>query len=131
MAAFATPEELESRWRKLDEGERKRAETLLGDASAMLAAEMGRCGVEIDETDEVQASLLCLVCCSMVRRAMASEEFADVKSKSITAGPYSGQVTFANPTGNMYVTADERRLLGIPKRRVRIGSIAPRSRWSK
>lgn len=131
MDAFATPADLASRWREIGDGERDRAETLLGDASAMLAAEMGRCGVEIDETDEVQAQLLCLVCCSMARRAMASEEFADVKSKSITAGPYSGQVTFANPTGNMYVTADERRLLGIPKRKVRIGSIAPRSRWSK
>lgn len=36
---------------------------------------------------------------------MASETYADVKSKSLTAGPYSGQVTFANPTGNMYITA--------------------------
>lgn len=131
MGPFATPDDLASRWRELGDGDRKRAETLLGDASAMLAAEMGRCGIRIDEEDEVQASLLCLVCCSMVRRAMASETYADVKSKSLTAGPYSGQVTFANPTGNMYITADERRLLGIPKRKVRIGSIAPKSRWSR
>lgn len=130
MGPFATPDDLASRWRELGDGDRKRAETLLGDASAMLATEMGRCGVRIDEEDEVQASLLCLVCCSMVRRAMASETYADVKSKSLTAGPYSGQVTFANPTGNMYITSDERRLLGIPKRKVRIGSIAPKSRWS-
>lgn len=131
MDAFATSADLASRWHDLGDGEKDRANTLLCDASAMLAAEMGRCGVEIDETDEAQAQLLCLVCCSMVRRYMSSETFADVKSTSLTAGPYSQQLTYANPTGNMYVTADERRLLGIPKRKVRIGSIAPRSRWSR
>lgn len=131
MGPFATPDDLASRWRELGDGERKRAETMLDDASAILAAEMGRCGVGIDEEDEAQATLLGLVCCSMVRRAMANDTSADVKSASLTAGPYSQQLSFANPAGNMYVTADERRLLGIPKRKLSIGSIAPLSRWSR
>lgn len=126
MEAYATVADLEVRYRALDDGERERAEALLEDASAMLAAECRRVGVEVDASDGLQAANLKVVCCSMAKRVLASGAFGDVSNHSVTAGSYSEQFTFANPTGSMYLTREERRVLGLPVRRQRIGSFAPR-----
>lgn len=122
MVAFASVSDLEGRWRPLTAGERDRADALLGDASALLRAELAMAGREVDGRED----LLRLVCCSMVRRSMAAA-MEDCTQSSITAGGFSQQVTYANPSGNLYITADERRVLGIQKHRMRIGSIAPRT----
>lgn len=121
MAAFAEVDDLESRWRPLSDAEKDRAAVLLEDAAAILRAELAMAG----KSDEGPHELLRLVNCSMVRRAMASS-FEDCTQATVTAGSFSQQMSFANPSGNLYITADERRVLGIQKRRMRIGSIAPR-----
>ncbi len=126
MEAFATVADLEARYRKLEDGERERAAALMEDATAMLTAEHRRVGVPIDSEDELQAVNLKIACCSMVKRVLASGVLGDVSNHSVTAGPYNEQVTYANPTGNMYLTKEERRILGLPVRRQRIGSFAPR-----
>ncbi len=126
MDAFATVADLEARYRKLEDGERERAAALMGDATAMLTAEHRRVGIPIDPKDELQAVNLKIVCCSMVKRVLASGVLSDVSNHSVTAGPYNEQFTYANPTGNMYLTKEERRILGLPVRRQRIGSFAPR-----
>ena len=70
MEPFATPDDLQDRWRTLDKAEETRATVLLGDASALVAGELVRAGVVVDPSDEVQAANLRSVCCSMVRRSM-------------------------------------------------------------
>lgn len=127
MEAVAKIEDLEARFRTLDEHEKERATALLSDASAILHSEFARLGREIDPDDEVQAMNLTRVCCSMVRRVMASRSDADLKSTMLTAGAYSEQLTFANPTGDMYITKNERRSLGLPLYKQRIGSILPKA----
>lgn len=122
MGAFAEPADLEERWRPLSADESVRAKVLLMDASAMLSAEFERAGRSIDGVSE---ELRRMVCCYMVRRVMAAGTGADVSQLGVTVGPFSQQQTFANPAANLYISADERRMLGIPKRRQRIGSIAP------
>lgn len=114
-APFATVDDLEARWRPLSEAEAERAVALLADASAILRAEMrGR----IDAGDGAQASALRAACCGMVRRAMsAGIDAAGVKSASEGAGGYTASVTYANPHGDMYITATERRMLGIGRGR--------------
>lgn len=108
--AYATVEDLEARWRDLGEDEEARAETLLEDAGAMLAAL-----VDVDETDASQLALLKIVSCSMVMRSMmASESDAyGVSQLDYGMGPFSQGVHFSNPNGDMYLTAQERRLLGV------------------
>ena len=114
--AYATVEELEARWRPLSETERERAAVLLEDAAAILDAEMGRCHV----TAEGRADGLRYVSCQMVRRTMASgTDAGDYASVSRTAGSFSEQVSLANPSGDMYLTSNERRLLGVSLRRGR------------
>lgn len=125
MGPFAEPSDLEARWRPLSASERGRAEALLGDAAAILSAEFRALGREIDPGDAALASSLRAVCCSMVRRVMANDVDGDYTQASVTAGSFSQQYTFANPAGDMYLTAQERRTLGIPKRRMRLGFVGP------
>ena len=108
---FAEVSDIESRWRTLDSGERDRAQALIQDASAMLS----KLVTDIDVADEEQMQLLNIVCCNMVIRAMSATE-ADsygASNMSMTAGPYTQSWTYSNPTGDMYITKFEKRLLGI------------------
>lgn len=119
--AFAEVSDIESRWRELSTDEQSRASVLIDDASAMLTAL-----VAIDTDDTEQAQLLKHVCCSMVIRAMSATE-ADAfgaSQMSMTAGPYSQSWNYANPSGDMYLTKLEKRLLGITSGY--IGSIRPK-----
>lgn len=108
--AFATVADLEARWRSLTEAEEAQASVLLDDAAAYLQAL-----VEVDPDDEVQAANLKMVSCNMVKRAMssaASDAFG-VTNATATMGPFSQQVAYANPSGDMYVSKSERAILGI------------------
>lgn len=110
MAAFATVSDLESRWRTLDTDEQEKAGTLLDDAAAMLAA-----FVTVDTSDTAQAELLKIVSCNMVIRSMSASETDayGASQMSMTAGPYTRSYTFGNPSGDLYLTKLEKRMLGI------------------
>lgn len=118
--AYATVSDIEARWRALSADEQAQATVLLDDAAAMLSRL-----VEVDETDEGQAELLKVVSCSMVIRSMSqtASELFGVSQSSITAGVYSQSTSYANPSGDMYLTRMEKRLLGISSGY--IGSIRP------
>lgn len=118
--AFAEVSDIESRWRELSTDEEARATTLIDDASAMLSAL-----VEVDDDDEEQAELLEIVCCNMVIRAMSASEYDafGASQMSMTAGPYTQQWTYSNPSGDMFITKMEKRLLGISTSY--IGTIRP------
>lgn len=118
--AFAGVSDIESRWRELSTSEESRASVLIDDASAMLAQL-----VEVDEHDANQAYMLKVVCCNMVIREMAATESDTfgVSNASMTAGPYSQSWTYTNPSGDMYLTKMEKRMLGITTSY--IGTIRP------
>ena len=108
--AFAEVTDIEALWRELSDAESARASALIDVASASLATL-----VDVDEHDTQQAENLKNVCCSMVIRAMSATD-ADtfgVTSASMTAGPYTQQKVYSNPTGDMYLTKFEKTLLGI------------------
>lgn len=124
MEAFATAADLESRWRMLSDVERKRAETLLADASVIIATKCAQSGIVVDETDELQSLTISSITCEMVKRAMLTPvDQAPMKQFSQTAGPYSESGTYANPNGDLYLTSDEKKRLGIGRQRM--FSIAP------
>lgn len=128
MEAFAQVDDLQCRWRTLTPSELDKAAVLLEDAAAFLAAEFKICGKEIDPDDEILAINLKVVSCAMVKRIMANNFDSDITQTSITAGSFSEQMTFANPTGDFYLREQERRLLGLPKRRVRMAYVMPGTR---
>lgn len=105
--AFATVEDLEARWRTLTPEEQTMAAVLLEDAAVKLS------GWEVDG-DEQQAAKLKIVSCDMVKRAMMAGEsdMAGVEEMSATMGPFGRTFRFSSQAGELYVTKQERRLLG-------------------
>lgn len=124
MEPYATVAELESRWRPLTADEKKRAETKMLDASVIMARECKRAGVATNDADELVRADMSMIVCEMVKRAMiAPLDQVPVSQSSMTAGPFTEQQTFINPTGDLYLTNGEKRRLGIAGQR--IGSISP------
>lgn len=117
---FAQVSDLEARWRTLSEAEQDQADVLLEDASAILASM-----VEIPEHDDGYPELLSIVTCNMVQRAMSSTaaDTYGVTQASMTAGPYTQSWSYSNPSGDMYLTKMEKKMLGITSGY--IGSIRP------
>lgn len=121
--AFATVDDLEARWRPLTAAEQDRAEILLDDAGVFLSAL-----VAVDPVDEEQAAILKMVSCSMVQRVMSADvDTVGVSQTSMTAGSYTQSFTYSNPSGDFYLTAMEKRLLGIASSK--LGTIRPKVRW--
>lgn len=121
--AYATVSDLEARWRALNEDEQARAEVLLEDAATYLDAL-----VSIDPDDEEQQKVLSRVSCSMVQRVMSSDtDTYGLASTSMSAGVYSQSMTFANPSGDFYLTGFEKQLLGVTG--AKIGTIRPKVWW--
>ena len=115
MEAFATVGDLEARWRPLSDAEKARAEVLLDDASVLVAGSGARTG---------SAEAKRIVVCSMVKRVMMSPvDRPSVESAQTTVGPFSESLSYANPSGDLYMTSAEKRMLGIGRQR--IGSIRP------
>lgn len=126
--AFATIDDLSKRWPSLSPSDHERAETLLEDASLLIEAEYRRAKMDIDPDDEFSVSARKIVCCSIVKRVMASGVDGDYTQMSQTAGSFTEQYTFANPSGDMYLTAREYRMLGIPQTNSGICQISPKLR---
>lgn len=108
--AYATIDELELRWRPLTADESARAQALLDDAALMLDAVLSAASIQ-----DVEEGALVAVSCNMVRRAMALSDSGmyGVSQGTVSADIYSQTMTYANPTGDMYLTGNEKRMLGI------------------
>ncbi len=108
---FASTDDLAKRWRPLTEAERATAEVLLQDASVEVRSALKRGGVDTDDVDTDAAKI---VVCGMVKRSMiAGDNSPGVTTAQETTGPFSRSFTYANPTGDLYMTKREKQLLGI------------------
>lgn len=107
MGAFADVTDVEARWRPLTAGEKSRCKVLLEDASSLIRD-------TIPTWEEASAATLKRIACAVVVRAMNTPEQAGgggVSSVQVTAGPYSQQVSYSNPGGDLYLTRAERAAL--------------------
>lgn len=122
--AYATIDDLELRWRPLTADESARAQALLDDAALMLDAVLSAASIQ-----DVEEGALVAVSCNMVRRAMALSDSGmyGVSQGTVSADIYSQTMTYANPTGDMYLTGNEKRMLGISNGY--IGSIPAKVGW--
>lgn len=108
MSAYATPDDLAARWRPLTDQEVLTAGALLDDAALMLRAEYP--GIDDNVTQGIlDPGVLRAVSVAMVKRAMVRPD--GVTQSAETVGPYSASQSFANPTGNLYITAAEDRFI--------------------
>ena len=122
--SYATIEDLEARYGELSSELEGRATVLLDDAATIIDAY-----VTADTTDERWLARARLVSCAMVNRALhASESDAyGVSQATMTAGPYTQNVSYANPSGDLYLTATEKRTLSIGA--PYIGELPPQIAW--
>lgn len=106
---FAVPDDVAARWRPLTPNEAFVAETLVADASALIRARFP--GIDSQVTSgAIDPDVLTLVVAGMVKRALVSPSDG-VASATQTAGPYSQGQTFANPLGNVFLTAADMTLI--------------------
>lgn len=116
---FATVSDLEARYKPLDADQTAMAEILIEDASNLLIAQLP----EGWETRQKTLVLLKQVTCDLVRRRMSSVAGGNAAALpaasqfSVTTGSVSQTLSLANPYGNMKLTQDEKRLLGITRQK--------------
>ena len=125
MTAFATFTDLAARWRPLSTDEQAQATVLLADASAIVRAECPTVDALIT-AGTLSADVAKLVVCGMVKRAMIAGDTGEgVSAQQETAGPFAYQQTFSNPMGNMYLTKQDKRILGFGSQRAFTIDTAP------
>ncbi len=115
---FASVDDLVRLWRPLSAQEQVRAEALLESASAILRA-------EIPHIDQVEAELVCWVAAQMVKRVMASANDLPITNQQRSIGGVSAGFTLANPSGDLYLTRGERRMLGGSQQKATTVSMIP------
>lgn len=114
MEAFASVEDYEKFIGGVNEADREKIEVRLVAASAFIRSQMSASGVEIDPTNEVQAACLKNINISVVFRSMnVDESLVGLSQWSQTAGSFTGSGTNANPNGDFFLTAQEKKTLGI------------------
>lgn len=116
--AYATVEDLESRWRSLDSDERARAGVLLEDVSVLIDEAAPPPAPPAEPTQHA-LSLRRLISCAAVKRAMAvSAATVGVSSEQHGTGPFQDSWNYANPMGDLYLLAPEiKRLRGDGRQR--------------
>lgn len=120
---FATPADLAKRWRPLSAAEEITATELLADASAEIRSL--RKGIDAllvvvppATEPEIDPKVVRRVVCAMVKRSMlVPVDQLPVTSLQESAGPFAQTQSFANPTGDLFLTKGEKRMLGIGRQR--------------
>ena len=108
MEPFATAEDYETRYGEVED--EARVSALLQDATNVIASQPG---FELRGGDDTFVGVLETVTCAMVHRSLMSGAYAGLSNVSQGAGGYTASVAVYNPGGDLYLTRNERRALGI------------------
>lgn len=127
MDAFATVDDLSKFWRQITEDETDRATMLLEMASNRLRLIGEDSGVDLDakkNASPAYASTLQWAVMQAVKRAISTPiDTPPVNQYQQTAGPYSENYTFTNPSGDLWFSKQELNALGLNGRQ-RLGSLS-------
>lgn len=117
LTAFATKEELAAFWRPLTATEENRADTLLLLASNRLRLIAEDLNIDLDakvNNSEVYKSNVQYVVMESVKRALLTPVDAPpANSIQTTAGPYSENIAFTNPSGDLWFKKGELSEIGL------------------
>lgn len=108
MTQFATVDDYEAIYGEVEDA--GRVSTLLGYASAFI---MGQSGFQLNPDDPVQEANLTRITCALVHRSLSAGAWSGFSSVSQGAGGQTASVTLSNPAGDLYMTKQERRILGL------------------
>lgn len=128
---YATVDDLSTYWRPILESETDRANFLLALASSRLRVFASDVGVDFDgrvKYDDDYAQTAKWVVMEAVKRALATPtDVPPVENYSQTAGPYSENYRFTNPSGDLWFKKTELKALGLAGVQT-AGSITPKTR---
>lgn len=111
--AYATADDVETRWTTLSDAQRKQCEALLLDASTAIHAQYPDC-----ETRSTEQALRMVVCTLVITR-MQSLSHMGATQASETTGPFTTSYSYGSAgAGDWYLTAAMRRALGYESGRV-------------
>lgn len=123
-AAFVTLAELEALTGvRYTDDDLVRAETMLPLVSDLIRVEGRKCGVDVDEkieTDSAYESVVKMITCDVVSRAMRQSKTGDPLSQESQSGlGYSWSGTYAVPSGGvaMSLMNNERKMLGFKRQK--------------
>lgn len=113
---FAGTDKLSKRWHGLTDDETQSAKELLADASDKIRQRVP----EANDPEWVAAHRRTLerICCAMVKRAMQQDSAGvpgGVSQISETTGPFANSYSWSNPDGNLYLTKEELKDLGVSR----------------
>ena len=115
MEPFASVDDLSTYWPGFDASDasaRATAEQLLAYASAVVRRRAPEVDAQVAD-GSMDPIIPKMIVCAMVKRAMLAQDLEGVSQDQQTAGPFGMQRTYGNPMGNIYLSAEERRLLGV------------------
>lgn len=117
MQPFASVEDYEARYGTVTDAQT--LEACLEDATALMQAALEARGIDWRDPSEEYADRLMRVCRQVAHRALdaspAGTDYAPygVTQASQSAGGYSVSYSFGNPYGDSFLSASERRMLGL------------------
>ncbi|MGP5263656.1 MULTISPECIES: Gp19/Gp15/Gp42 family protein [Glutamicibacter] len=113
---FATIEDLRSHWPGMPTEYDAEGDQKLKESSIVLRQLYPGIDGRIS-TGKLDAEVPKLIVCRMVKRALlaAINDVEGVASRNETAGGVSTGLSFSNPNGNLYLTKDDKALLGSGK----------------
>lgn len=127
LTPFATKEQLAAFWRTLTATEATRADVLLPIASNRLRLMAEDLSIDLDAkiaASEVYKSNLEYVVMEAVKRALQTpQDTPPVETYAQTAGPYSENYKFTNPSGDLWFKKAELASLGLYGKQL-LGSIS-------
>lgn len=130
-AVYATVADLSTYWRPITDSETPRANDLLSLASSRLRLYAAKADIDLDSeiaVDADYASAVKWVVMEATKRALQTPlDVPPVDSYSQSAGPYSENYRFTNPSGDLWFKKTELKTLGISGVQ-KITSIAPKTR---
>lgn len=113
MVPYATIEDYQRRYGPVLPDQCDRLDVLLTDATAYISALLTQSEAEDEPSEEYLHNLMTVTCAVVHRMMIVTDDRIGVTQFSQTAGSYTESGTMANPNGDMYLTAAEKRLLGI------------------
>ena len=113
--SFASLADLEARWHVVDASETVKAQTALDDASTLVLDELDRAGVSVASIRPT--TLTAIVCAMVIRKLTTDDDHLGVTSSAQTAGSFSETINYSNPMGDLYLTAAEKKRLGLRRQR--------------
>jgi hypothetical protein len=127
LTPFASVEDLSAFWREITEAEQPRAETLLLLASNRLRQMAEDAEIDLDakvEASDIYKANVQWVVMEAVKRAMLMPtDQQPVDTASMTAGPYSENYKYSNPSGDLWFKKSELSAIGLAGKQ-RLGSIS-------